>query len=118
MQSVKIEIYGRGSQLLVAAVADRRRLRALAGAQQRAAIAFHLPLQRLDAGSFMRAVAERLALRATAAAPPIGLAGHQFPQHRLTAADHGFAAHGFSPPASVASHASPQAFASSRTRRM
>src|SRR5829696_2344405 len=106
------------SQLLMAVVADGRRFGALAGTQQRAAIALHFPLQRLDAGAFMRAVAERLAVGTAAAAPPIGLAGHKFDEHRLTAADHGFAAHGFTPPASVASHASPQAFANSRTRRM
>src|SRR5262244_672512 len=98
-------------------VADRRLLGLLAGAQERAAIALHLPFHRLDAGAFVRAVAERLALRAAAAAPPVGLAGDELHQRRLEMPLPRFAAHWFTPtpPASVASHASPQAFANSRT---
>src|SRR5437870_5567460 len=102
----------------MAVVADRRRLGALAGTQQRPAVALGGPFQGLDAGALVRAIAERVRLRAAAAAPPIGLAGDQFDQHRLTAADLGFAAHAPIPPASVASQASPQALASSRTRKI
>src|SRR5579862_8557576 len=103
----------------MAIVANRRGLRALAGAQQRAPIALDLPLQRLDAGALVRTIAERLALRAPATAPPIGLTRDELHQDRLAAADFRFAAHvAPPPPASVASQASPQALASSRTRRM
>src|SRR2546430_13161864 len=106
------------SNILVAVVTDRRALGELAGAQQSAAVALDLPFHRLDAGALVRAVAERLALRAAAAAPPIGFAGDQLHQHRLASTDLGLAAHDVPPPASVASQASPQALASSRTRRM
>src|SRR5262245_5610430 len=52
-------------------VADRRLPGLLAGAQERAPIALHVPFHRLDAGALVRAVAERLALGAAAAAPPV-----------------------------------------------
>src|SRR5580704_1227381 len=101
----------------MAVIADWRRLGAFAGAQQGASVALDLPFQRFDARALVRAVAEWLALRAPAPAPPIGLAGDKLDQDRLAAADFWFAAHGAPPPpASVASQASPQALASSRTR--
>ena len=71
----------------MAVVAERRRLAALARAQERLAIALDLPLQRLDAGALMRAVTERLALRTPAAAPPIGFARNKLDQHRLAPAN-------------------------------
>ena len=46
------------------------------------------------------------------------LARHHVDDDRLASADLRFFRHAHAPPASVASHASPQAFASSRTRRM
>src|ERR1700722_3177359 len=109
----------KASQLQMAVVTNRRSLRTFAGAQQSSAVALDLPLQRLDAGALVRAIAERLALRAPAAAPPIGLAGDELDEDRLAAADFRFAAHvAPPPPASVARQASPQALASSRTRRI
>src|SRR5438270_7034494 len=77
----------------MAVVADWRRIGALARAQQRPPIALDRPFQRLDAGALVRAIAERLGLRATAAAPPIGLARDQFDQHRLAPADFRLIAH-------------------------
>src|SRR4051812_43254783 len=99
-------------------VANRRLVGLLARAQERAAIAVDCPLHRLDAGALVRPVAERLALRTPAAAPPVRLAGHQLHQDRLVMPLARLATPVVIPPASVASHASPHAFASSRTRRI
>src|SRR5262245_38614607 len=106
------------AQRQMGVVADRRLAGLLARAQEGAAVALDRPLHGLDAGALVRAVAERLALRAPAAAPPVRLAGDQLYQDRLVIPLARLATHVVAPPASVASHASPQAFASSRTRRM
>src|SRR6188768_828638 len=97
-------------------VADRRAGGAFAGAEVDHAGAVRLPFHRLETGALVRTVAERLRLRAPAAAPPIALTRFDADHQRRPAADFGFA-HA-APPASVASHASPQAFASSRTRKI
>ena len=81
---------------------------------------FCLPLHRPEFRHFVRAVAKRLLLRAAAGTPPIALAGFQRDRNGPPAADFRHCtrfAHAVPPPA-VASHASPQALASSRTRRM
>src|SRR3954469_12860259 len=70
-------------QRQMSVVANRRLVGLLARAQERAAIAVDCPLHRLDAGALVRPVAERLALRTPAAAPPVRLAGHQLHQDRL-----------------------------------
>src|SRR5262249_60004610 len=102
-------------QRQVSVVADRRLAGLLARAQERAAVAVDRPLHGLDAGSLVRAVAERLALRATAAAPPIRLAGDQLHQDRLVMPLARLTPH-VTPPASVARHAPPHSFARSRPR--
>src|SRR5262245_34358094 len=81
------------SQVLVAVVADRRRLGALAGAEHHRAVARRLPFQRLEAVALVRAVAERLALRAPATAPPIGFAGDHVDDDRLAPAEFGLTGH-------------------------
>src|SRR6266850_2302409 len=100
----------------MAVVADRPARGALAGAEIDHAGALGRPLHRLEAGALVRAVAERLRLGTPAAAPPVGFARLDADEQRLPAADFRFAH--CAPPPSVASHASPQAFASSRTRKM
>src|SRR3954452_11619869 len=100
----------------MAVIAERRARGALAGAEVHHARALGDPFHRLEPGALVRAVAERLRLGAPAAAPPIGLAFLHAEQQRRAAADLRIA-HA-APPASVASHASPQALASSRTRKM
>src|SRR4051794_3082565 len=91
------------SQIQMAVVADRGCLRLLAGAQQRPAIALGGPFEGLDAGAFVRAVTERLRLRAAAAAPPVGLACDQFDQPRLATADLGSFRHALPPGSDVLS---------------
>src|ERR1700730_1203519 len=120
------------SKLLVAAVAHRPVSRALAGAEPGLDRRFRLPFDRREARPLVRAVAERLLLRAPAGAPPVALAGLDIDRQRLASADFRFCAHAavpcfsadlkgpvknHAPPASVASQASPQALANSRTRR-
>src|SRR5262245_32471161 len=68
-------------------VAERRRLRPLAGAELHRAVARCLPFQRLEAGDLVGAVAERLALGAPAAAPPVALARDHLDQDRLASTD-------------------------------
>src|SRR5690348_2611076 len=96
-------------------VADGRLLGLLASAQQGTAVALDRPFHGLDAGALVRAVAERLALRAAAAAPPVGLASYELDQRRLIVAFLRFSAHCVAPPPSVANQASPHDLASSRT---
>src|SRR5437762_11677811 len=106
------------SQVLVAVVAEGRVLGALAGAERHRARARRLPFERLEAVALVRAIAERLALGTPAAAPPVALARDHIDRDRLASADFGGLARAIAhdaPPASVASHASPQAFASPRT---
>src|SRR5215475_12353896 len=107
-------------QPLMAAVAHRAAAGALAGAEPSLLRLLSLPLDRRERRALVRAVAERLRLRAPAGAPPIALAGLDIDRQRRAAADFRLCAHAHvhAPPASVASHASPQALASSRTRRM
>src|SRR5947209_20443798 len=100
----------------MAIVAKRRARAPLAGAEVDHARALGDPFHRLEAGALVRAVAERLRLRTPAAAPPVGLAFLHAQQQRRAASDFG-GAHA-APPASVASQASPHAFASSRTRKI
>src|SRR5262245_50458690 len=71
---VKDEPVAACSQLIMTVVAERRRLGALAGAEHHRAGARGGPFHRLERGALVRAVAERLALGAPAAAPPVGLA--------------------------------------------
>src|SRR3984893_1015848 len=104
-------------QLFVAAVAHRAFAAAFAGAEPDLLRFFCLPLNRPEFRHFVRAVAKRLRLRAAAGTPPIAFAGFDIDRNRRTAADFGHDTHS-GPPAGVASQASPQAFASSRTRRM
>src|SRR5262245_24488380 len=71
----------------MAVVADRGLGGALAGAQQRAPGALGGPFDRTKRRALVRAVAERLALRAAARAPPVGLARHQVDLDRHSSAD-------------------------------
>ncbi len=116
---------GRGFlQRFMTAVAHRLMLRALAGAEPDFLARSRLPFLRTEFGALMRAVAERLRFRAPAGAPPIAFAGHDI--DRAADAARRFqgrsccvsAPFSFLPPPSVASHALPQAIASSRTRKM
>src|ERR1700758_1502526 len=110
------------SQPLVAAVAQRLFGRALAGAEPDLLRCGRLELDRREVRHLVRAVAEGLILRTPAGAPPVGLAGLDVDRDRLMSAALGHLAHHVAPagrpPPSVASHASPQALARSRTRRM
>src|SRR5262249_15603367 len=102
------------SQLLMAAVAHGPIAGALAGAEPGLLRLLRLPLDRRKPRALVRAVAERLALRA----PPVALAGLDIDREGTPPADFRLCIHAGAPPASVASHASPQALASSRTRRI
>src|SRR5262249_33441846 len=106
------------SKLLMAAVAHGPVAGAPAGAEPRLLRLLRLPLDRRKRRALVRAVAERLALRAPAGAPPVALAGLDIDRERSPSADFRLCIHAGAPPASVASHASPQALASSRTRRI
>src|SRR5580700_11093658 len=113
----------------MASVAHRLFGGALAGAEPGFLGLRRLVFDRREGGALVRAVAEWLRFRAPAGAPPIALAAFDIDRHRPPAADFRHLAHvafpfndPFSPPAaallpppSVASHASPQALASSRT---
>src|SRR5581483_3374693 len=115
-------------QRLMAPVAHRLFAGALAGTEpgffRGGGLVFHWR----EAGALVRAVAERLRFGAPAGAPPIALAALELDRDRPPAADLGHCADvahfalpaSFSdfPPPSVASHASPHALASSRTRRI
>src|SRR6266849_3487320 len=104
----------------MAAVAHRLLVAALASAEPGLLDLLGLPFDRRESRALVRAVAERLLLRAPAGAPPIAFAGLDIDRERLPSADLRFCAHAHAvaPPASVANHASPHALASSRTRRM
>src|ERR1700761_5000334 len=98
-------------------------LGALAGAEPHFFVGCGFPFLRPEVGALVRAVAERLRLGAPAGAPPVALAGHDIDRKRATPADFRFAHFSLSaclimplPPPAVASHASPHALASSRTR--
>src|SRR5262245_23777802 len=105
-------------KLLVATVAHGPIPGALAGADPGLLRLLRLPLDRRKPRALVRAVAERLALRAPAGAPPVTLARLDIDRERGAPADFRLCIHAGAPPASVASHASPQALASSRTRRI
>src|SRR5262245_55985828 len=77
----------------MAVVAERRGLGALAGAEHHRAVARRLPFQRLEAMALVRAVAERLALRAPATAPPVGFASDHVDNDRLAPAEFGLTGH-------------------------
>src|ERR1700719_4324099 len=104
----------------MAAVAHGLVAGAFAGAEPGLLRPLRLPLDRRKRRALVRAVAERLALRAPARAPPVTLAGLDIDPERgaPAAADFRLCVHAGAPPASVASHASPHALASSRTRRI
>ena len=115
----------RSGEGFMTAVAHWLVLGALAGAEPHLFVRCRLPFLRPEFGALVRAVAERLRLRAPAGAPPVAFAGHDI--DREAAAVRRFqvrsflllrSAHVPLPPPSVASHASPHALASSRTRRM
>src|SRR5450755_1107283 len=99
------------------AVAQRHGRGALAGAEEHASGFRRDELQRRKAGAFVAAVAERLISGLAAGAPPIFLARLDLDWNRHSAAYRRLLAH-VAPPASVCIQASPQAFASSRTRMM
>src|SRR5262245_15514453 len=102
----------------MAAVAHRPVAGAFAGAKPGLLRLLRLPLDRRTRRALLRAVAERLALRPPARAPPVTLAGLDIDRERGAPADFRLCVHAGAPPASVASHASPHALASSRTRRI
>src|SRR5579862_642764 len=102
----------------VAPIAQRLVRGAFAGAEPDFLVGFRFPFLRAEFASLVRAVAERLRLRAPAGAPPVAFAGHDVDWQRPPAADFRNSAHIVFPPPSVASHASPHALASSRTRKM
>src|ERR1700683_858582 len=101
----------------MAAVAERLMLRALASAEPNLLVGSGLPFLRPEFGALVRAIAKRLRFRAPAGAPPIAFAGDDIDGQRPPATDFGFT-HALFPPPSVASHAAPHAFASSRTRKI
>src|SRR5262249_59295998 len=108
------------SKSLVAAVAHRFFGRALAGAEPGLFGVHGLVFDRTKGRALVRAVAKRLGLGTPAGAPPIALAAFQHNRDRPPAANFGhcaFITHALFPPPSVASHACPQALASSRTRK-
>src|ERR1700682_4808070 len=101
----------------MAAVAERRVAATLAGAEEHLAAGLRFEFDRAETRNLVGAVAERLRLRAPASAPPVALAGLDVACDRPPPADLGFGhAHEFAPPPSVASQASPQPLANSRTR--
>src|SRR5580692_5771888 len=102
----------------MAPIAQRLVRGALAGAEPDFLVGFRLPFLRPEFRAFVRAVAERLRLRAPAGAPPVAFAGRDVDRDRPPSADFRHCAHIVFPPPSVASHASPHALASSRTRKM
>src|SRR5207245_3852864 len=104
-------------QVFVRAVAQRHGFGALAGAEEHALALGRDELLRFEARALMAAVAKRLALGAAAGAPPIFLARGEFDRQRRSAANGWLFAH-VALPASVWTHASPPAFASSRTRKI
>src|SRR5580658_5538101 len=105
-------------QRLVGAVAHRLFGGALAGAEPCVAGGLGLIFDGGESGHLVRTVAERLLLGETARAPPVALSGFDLDRDRLPSADCRHLAHLVLPPPAVASHASPQALASSRTRRI
>src|SRR5258708_40304437 len=100
------------------AVAHRAVSGALARAEPSLLRLLRFPFDRTTLRSLVRAVAEWLFLRAPAGTPPIALASFDIDRERLTSTDLRHCAHSAAPPAGVASHACPQALASSRTRRI
>src|SRR5246127_5418316 len=102
----------------MAAVAHGPVAGAVAGAGPGLLRPLRLPLDRRKRRALVGAVAERLALRAPARAPPVALAGLDIDPERGAPGDFRLCVHAGAPPASVASHASPHALASSRTRRI
>ena len=102
----------------MAAIAQRLVRGAFAGAEPDFLVGFRLPFLRPEFAALVRAVAERLRLRAPAGAPPVAFAGRDVDRDRTPSADFGPPLSGRVPPASVASQAAPQPLASSRTRRM
>src|SRR6476661_7553704 len=103
---------------LVRAVAHRLLAGAFAGAEPDLLGGRRLVINRRERCDLVRAIAERLLLRTPTGAPPVALAGLDVDHDRPSAADFRHLAHWLFPPPSVASHASPHALASSRTRRM
>src|SRR5260370_4072804 len=102
----------------MAAVAHRLLRRAFASAEPDLLGGLRLELDRRKSGHLVRAVAERLLLRQAARTPPVTLAGLDIDRDRRPSADFWHLAHVIVPQPSAASHASPHALASSRTRRM
>src|SRR5262249_47595791 len=102
----------------MAAVAHRPVPRALAGAEPCLLRLLRLPLDRRKRRALVRAVAERLALRPPPRPPTAPLPALDIARGRGPPADFRLYVHAGAPPASVASHASPHALASSRTRRI
>src|SRR5581483_1285422 len=102
--------------LFMRAVAERRVLAAFAGAEEDALRLRRDVLDRREFGVLVGAVAERLARGQAAGAPPQLLARRHLDRSRRFAANRRFAHVAL--PASVWIQASPQAFASSRTRRI
>src|SRR5271165_1160622 len=102
----------------MAAVAHRAISGALARTEPCLLRFFRFPFDGSELCFLVRAIAERLFFRAPAGAPPVALAGFDIDRKRLASADFGRCTHCAAPPPDVASHASPQALASSRTRRM
>src|SRR5207253_3660942 len=80
---IRPPVSARNSQTQVAVVAERGCPGGLAGAEHHRPRARRGPVERLKAVAFVRAAAERLAFRAPAAAPPVGLARHQVERDRL-----------------------------------
>src|SRR5260221_11778456 len=91
---------------------------AFAGAEPSLLRPLRLPLDRRKRRALVRAVAERLALRAPARAPPVTLAGLDIDPDRGAPAASRLCVHTGAPPAPAASHAPPQPLATSRTRTL
>src|SRR5262245_48436387 len=106
------------------AVAQRLVGGLLARAEERLLAFRRGPLHRRERAALVAAVTERLFRRFSARAPPVILAGLDIDADRRTTRNYRLFAHLTllryrpTPPASVASHASPHAFANSRTRRI
>src|SRR5580704_15671383 len=99
-------------------IAQRLVRGAFAGAEPDFLVVRRFPFLWPKFAAFVRAIAERLRLRAPAGAPPVAFAGRDVDRNRLPSADFRHCTHIAFPPPSVASHASPHALASSRTRKM
>jgi hypothetical protein len=80
----------RGREIVVRAIAEGRGAAVLAAAEHGFLILRRLELERLDAGTLVRPIAERLLLAAATRTPPIGAAGLELDEERTFLRDYRF----------------------------